>query len=252
MLYKNFLFGKEVILIGGRSDYQERRQRKIERYKELSQKAEREAESRSNSNANRILMMTPGQPIIVGHYSERKAIRLHRQAEYDTKKSIQLQEKSKYYKDQAINIQNSNVIYSDDPEAIQKLEDKLQRLENQRDNIKKRPHEKWELTNIGANIRETKLRIQRLKEQEQLEFPEVEFKGGRAIHNKEINRIQLLFEGKPNEEIRNQLKRNGFHWSRAECAWQREFNKTTIDVTNSLIKDVLNKENERDRDEEFE
>lgn len=238
--------------MGGRSDYEERKQRRIDRYKELSQKAKEESEARSNSTANRILMMTPGQPIIVGHHSERKARRLHEQASNDIKKSIELSEKSEYYEARAKNAENSNVIYNDDPNAIQKLKDKLERLENQRESIKARDHETWELTNIGANIRETKLRIKRLEEQEQLVFPDTEFKGGKAIHNKEINRIQLLFDGKPKDNIRGQLKHNGFHWSRKECAWQREFNKRTIYVTNALIKDVLNKENEKEEAEEFE
>ncbi len=240
--------------MGGRTDYEERKQRRIERYKTVSQKARKEADARSNSNANRILMMTPGQPIILGHHSERKARRLHEQANNDIRKSIELSDKSKYYERKATHVKNSNAIYNDDPNAIEKLKEKLEKLENQRNSIKARPHETWELTNIGANIRETKLRIKRLEEQEQLVFPDIEFKGGKAIHNKEINRIQLIFDEKPDEEIRNQLKHNGFHWSRNEGAWQREFNKRTIYVTNSLIKDVLNNENTKqdEEGEEFE
>lgn len=240
--------------MGGRSDYEEIKQRRIERYKTVSQKAKEDAHARSNSNANRILMMTPGQPIIIGHHSERKARKLHKQAEYDIKKSIELTDKSKYYEAKARHVENSNAIYNDDPNAIEKLKEKLERLENQRNSIKARPHETWELTNIGANIRETKLRIKRLEEQEQLVFSDIQFKGGKAIHNKEINRIQLIFDGKPDVEIRNQLKHNGFHWSRNEGAWQREFNKRTIYVTNFLIKDVLNNENTKqdEEGEEFE
>lgn len=45
--------------MGGRADYEERKQKRIERYKVLSQKAKAESEARSNSTANRILMMTP-------------------------------------------------------------------------------------------------------------------------------------------------------------------------------------------------
>lgn len=240
--------------MGGRADYEERKQRRIERYKAVSQKAKKEAEARSNSTANRILMMTPGQPIIIGHHSERKARKLHRQAEYDIRKSIELSDKSDYYEAKARHVENNNAIYNDDPKAIEKLKEKLERLENERNSIKARPHETWELTNVTGNIRETKLRIKRLEEQEQLVFPDIEFKGGKAIHNKEINRIQLIFDEKPNEEIRNKLKRNGFHWSRNEGAWQREFNKKTIWVTNSLIKDVLNNENTKqdEEGEEFE
>lgn len=236
--------------MGGRADYEERKQRRIERYKIVSQKAKKEAEERSNSTANRILRMTPGQPILLGHHSEKKARALHRQAECDTRKSLELSKKSDYYKNRARHVENSNVIYNDDPKAIEKLEEKLKRLQNTRAAIKEREHESWELTNIGANIRETKLRIERLKEQEELVFPNTKFKGGKAIHNKEINRIQLLFDDKPNEDIRKELKHNGFHWSRYENAWQREFNKNTIKATNILIRDILNKEQENE--EEFE
>jgi len=54
----------------------------------------------------------------------------------------------------------------------------------------------------------------------------------------------------PDENIRQALKSKGFHWSRREGAWQREFNENTIKATNILIKDVLNKEQEQE--EEFE
>lgn len=57
--------------MGGRADYEERRQRRIERYKIVSQKKKEESDARANSNARRILMMTLGQPILVGHHSEK-------------------------------------------------------------------------------------------------------------------------------------------------------------------------------------
>ena len=222
--------------MGGRADYEERKQRRIERYKIVSQKKKEESDARANSNAQRILMMTPGQPILVGHHSEKRHRRLIEKANNDIKKSIELSDKSQYYEDK----------------AISKLKDKLERLENERNSIKAREHSKWELTSIGANIRETKLRIKRLEEQEQLVFPDIEFKGGKAIHNKEINRIQIIFDDIPNENIRSELKHNGFHWSRYEGAWQRQFNQRTIYVTKSLIKDVLNNEKESEDAEEFE
>ena len=238
--------------MGGRADFEERREKRIERYNELSKKAKERSREYSNSNANRILEMTPGQPILVGHHSEKRHRRLIEKANNDIRKSIEYDDKSNYYANRAESAKNSKVIYNDDPNAINKLKEKLERLENERASIKAREHSSWELTNIGANIRETKLRIKRLEEQETLVFPDREFKGGKAIHNKEINRIQLLFDNIPSVDIRNELKHNGFHWSRTEGAWQREFNKRTIYVTNSLIEDVLNKENVNQEEEEEE
>lgn len=240
--------------MGGRADYEERRKRRIERYNELSEKAKEKSRTYSNSNANRILEMTPGQPILVGHYSEKKHRKLIEKAHNDIKKSIEMDDKSKFYSNRVESVENSKVIYNDDPNAIEKLKEKLERLENQRNSIKTREHEQWELTNIGANIRETKRRIERLERLETIKFENVKFKNGRVIHNKTINRIQLLFNDIPNEDIRKELKRNGFHWSRYEGAWQREFNENAIRTTNNLIKNVLNKEKiqKQEEEEEFE
>lgn len=203
--------------------------------------------------ANRILEMTPGQPIIIGHHSEKKARRLHERAWKDTRKSIEEDKKSQYYKDRAESVENSKVIYNDDPNAIQKLKDKLEYLEKQKELIKTdEEHTSWQLQNIGARIRETKRRIARLEKLDEIEFKDIEFTGGKAIHNKEINRIQLIFNNIPDEEVRTALKARGFHWSRKEGAWQREFNENTIKATNILIKDVLNKEQSQEDEEEFE
>ena len=237
--------------MGGRADYEERKEARKLRYEELSKKAEERSKQYSNSNANRILMMTPGQPIIIGHHSEKKARRLHEKAWQDIGKSIEEDKKSKYYKDKVESIENSKVIYNDDPNATQKLKDKLEYLERTREIIKAdEEHTSWQLQNIGARIRETKRRIARLEKLEEDEFADKEFNGGKAVHNKEINRIQLIFDDIPDEQTRTALKSKGFHWSRREGAWQREFTENAIRSTNILLRDVLNKEQEEE--EEFE
>mgnify|MGYP000040638076 FL=1 len=45
--------------MGGRADYEERKQKRIERYRIVSQKAKEESEAIGNSSANRILRITP-------------------------------------------------------------------------------------------------------------------------------------------------------------------------------------------------
>lgn len=239
--------------MGGRADFEKRREERILRYEKLAEKARIRSEQYSNSNANRILQMTPGQPILVGHHSEKKHRRLIEKAHNDIRKSIEESEKSKYYIDKIESVENGKVIYNDDPNAIGKLKDKLEYLERQRELIKAdEGHATWQLQNIGARIRETKRRINRLEKLESIEFEEKEFNGGKIIHNKEINRIQIIFDAIPDEKIRNELKHRGFHWSRREGAWQREFNEQTIKVTNILLKDTLNNEKELEDEEEFE
>ena len=238
--------------MGGRSDYEERRKRRIERYKELSLKAQERSSQYSNSNANRILQIAPGQPILVGHHSEKRHRRLIKKAQDDIRKSIEEDNKSNFYKERAENAENSKVIYSDDPQAIIKLKEKLERLENEKASIKAREHSTWELTNIGATIRETKKRIERLEKLENTDFKEINFENGKVIHNKEINRIQFLFDNIPDEDTRKILKSHGFRWSRYEKAWQRVFNLNCIRATNIIVKEIAEKSKEKEEDEEFE
>lgn len=180
------------------------------------------------------------------------ARRLHDRANEDMRKAIEEQTKSEHYKNRAERALSSNAIYNDDPNAIEKLKDKLERLEHERESIKAQEHHTWELTNIGTRIRETKSRIARLEKQENIIFEDISFNGGSIIHNKDINRIQFLFDEKPSEETRNILKHNGFHWSRNEGAWQREFNQNTIRVTDRLVTEFFNKEKTQEEEEELE
>ena len=181
------------------------------------------------------------------------ARRLHDRAWKDIGKSIEEDKKSKYYKDKIKSMNNSKVIYNDDPNAIEKLKEKLAYLENERKLIKEdENHTGWQLQNIGARIRETRKRIEKLEELENTEFKTIKFVGGEAIHNKEKNRIQLFFDYILNEETIKELRHRGFRWARSEGAWQREFTENAIKATNILIKDVLNKPIEQEEEEEYE
>lgn len=153
-------------------------------------------------------------------------------------KSVEADNKAEYYENKVDTIENNNSISLDDPKAKEKLQDKLKKLEDEREEIKSRPHSTWELQNIGAEIRRIKQRIKQIEELEELDFKDIEFTGGKAILNREVNRIQIIFDDKPSEEVRNILKHRGFKWSRYENAWQRLYNKNTIYATNRAIEEI--------------
>lgn len=60
---------------------------------------------------------------------------------------------------------------------------------------------------------------------------ELENKFFKVIQNEELNRIQLIFDGKPDEETRTLLKQNAFKWSPKNSAWQRQL---TINARNAV------------------
>lgn len=50
----------------------------------------------------------------------------------------------------------------------------------------------------------------------------------RVVHNTELNRLQLLFPGKPAAEIIQKLKRTGYKWSPKNKAWQRQLTPNAL------------------------
>ena len=69
-----------------------------------------------------------------------------------------------------------------------------------------RPFESYQLTNNNAEIRRVKTRIEQLSKQAQREFSGWEFDGGRVEMNREDNRLQVFFDGKPDADTRAELK----------------------------------------------
>lgn len=55
-----------------------------------------------------------------------------------------------------------------------------------------------------------------------------------VVQNEEMNRLQLVFEGKPSEEERTLLKKHGFRWSPKNKVWQRQLTVNAIYATKQL------------------
>lgn len=92
------------------------------------------------------------------------------------------------------------------------------------------PYAPYQLQLSSANQKRIKDRIELLqanrKMAEDEPKPDRAFDGGRIVYNAEANRLQILFDAKPDAEVRSNLKSNGFHWSPSEKAWQRQLTRT--------------------------
>ena len=157
-------------------------------------------------------------------------------------------------------------ISSDDNNAVAKLEAKLASLEKFHQNLAEankyfhKNKKSWEgyqgplqgaveqakkdswsakrplyTTNVTAEIRRLKGRIQELKTKASLDFGVGwNFDGGHVVPNKEENRIEIYHDEKPDRETIDNLKRNGFRWSPKKKAWQRMLNSEGIWAAKSL------------------
>lgn len=163
-------------------------------------------------------------------------------------------------------------ISSDDPQAVEKLEAKLATLEKHQEMMKaanaairmKDPAKRdaklaelgytpediaklrapdfcgrigypaYELQNNNANIRRIRGRIAELKKRTESTPEGWEFDGGRVVVNTAENRLQIIFDGKPNADVRTELKGEGFRWAPSQGAWQRQLTDNAMRAARRL------------------
>ena len=156
-------------------------------------------------------------------------------------------------------------ISADDPNAVSKLESKLAKLEALQETMKAvnayyrkhktldgcphlspeqieklkasmsgsyranpKPFESYQLSNNNAEIHRLKNRITALTRRKELGYVGWEFDGGRVEANTADNRLQIFFDEKPDKDIREELKGNGFRYAPSAEAWQRQLNDNAI------------------------
>lgn len=163
-------------------------------------------------------------------------------------------------------------ISSDDPQAVEKLEAKLATMEKHQEMMKaanaairmKDPakgdaklaelgytpediaklrapdfcgrigYPAYELQNNNANIRRIRGRIAELKKRTENTPEGWEFDGGRVVVNTAENRLQIIFDGKPDADIRTELKGEGFRWAPSQGAWQRQLTDNAMRAARRL------------------
>lgn len=151
-------------------------------------------------------------------------------------------------------------IKSDDPEAVEKLTCKLDGLKRSQEAMKAinayyrknktldgctavsavtlekiksdmtqswhlqdAPFASFELSNNNSEIHRLESRIAELQQHRTAETTEADHDGKyKVVENTEIDRLQVIFDGKPATEVRDVLKSNGFKWAPSQGAWQRQ------------------------------
>ena len=88
------------------------------------------------------------------------------------------------------------------------------------------PYPSYWLSNNNANIRRVRQRIDDLKSRS--EYAGWTVPGGEAKINEAENRLQLIFDDKPSEDQRRELKSGGFKWAPSQGAWQRQLTRNAI------------------------
>ena len=103
-------------------------------------------------------------------------------------------------------------------EQIDSLKEKMQKDWHYED----KPFVTYQLSNNNAEIHRIEGRLKKLRAAKTEGNIESENEHFRTVENTEIMRLQLFFDGKPETEVRDILKKNGFRWSRKNNCWQRQ------------------------------
>ena len=121
------------------STYRERREAKAQRLREWADKREVKAEQSATTGRQMFEAIPFGQPILIGHHSEGRDRRYRQRAHAKMEQAHEHAATAERMRQRADNIEAAAdaAIYSDDPDALDRLDEKLQRLEGQRDRIKR-------------------------------------------------------------------------------------------------------------------
>ena len=244
----------------GRADYQDRKDAKIERLRARAASKAQESRA-TGEHARKIADMIPfGQPILIGHHSEGRHRRDIGRINSLTGKAIEASEAAQSLAARADAAESNRAISSDDPEALDRLKVKLASIEAERaqcvainkairaakgDKAKAAANLQalgltalhaadyltpdfagrigvpaYRLSNLAGNAGNVKKRIEALEAKASRE-PMPDEQIGEVTIQEQDNRVQILFPGKPSDEIRARLKSNGFRWSPTAGAWQR-------------------------------
>lgn len=167
---------------------------------------------------------------------------------------------------------NKNVISADDPQALEKLQARLEKLEAKQKEMRAvnayyrkhktldgcpglpptgierlkakmsqyrtdKPYLSYELSSNNAEIRRNKDRIAQLTRQTEQGYFGWTFSGGEVQIDKDANRLQIMFDARPDKELTLALKHNGFHWAPSIGVWQRQLNDNAVWAADG-IKDI--------------
>ena len=254
--------------------YEQKRQDKADRLKAAAERTRQESD-RLYDNAHKMAKAIPfGQPILVGHYSEKRDRNYRGKIENGFRKSFELSDKAEELEERAKAIENNNAIFSDDPDAVEKIEQKIERLEQRQKLmvsanrlVRKSDREglaalgfseqaieklftpdcfgglgfaSYALTNNSANIRRLKQRAKDIQNVRDRDTSEIEVGDVRIVNNTEDNRTQIFFPGKPSADIRTELKRSGFRWAPSIGAWQRNYSDYAFAIAKNIVSKYYN------------
>lgn len=218
-------------------NYAERVESKRERFQVRAINASRASDANFRQGMGILSYIVPGQPILIGHHSERRHRRDLDTVDRKMGASVALDKKAQYLSARA-DVVGSAGIASDNPEALDLLRDKLAKREARQQAMKdankaqRGSFKAWQLSNNNAEIRRLRQRLGQIEALHNAAPIEREGQGWRMFEDD--GRIQIHFDGKPALEQRQLCKGAGFVWSPSRGAWVRKVTGRAVNEARRL------------------
>lgn len=238
----------------------ERLERKLQLRREWADKAQAKAEAAFNA-AHRIGDAIPfGQPILVGHHSERHHRRDLERIDSNMRKGIERSNMAENHTSKAGGIESAldRSIFSDDSNAIEALAERIKQNEAKREQMKivnklyrkgdaaalaelginleslreklakagpywgSAPHLPYELSNLSGRITADRKRLEFVKVRQERAAKAEASTNGVTIEQCQMGYVRVTFAEKPAREILDALRGAGFHWGAGSWAGKAE------------------------------
>lgn len=244
------------------NSYELRQERRRERLERAAERAAAASDATFTAARSALAGIEPGQPILVGHHSEKRHRRAIERHDNRMRKAFELQSEARELELRAAGVGTAG-ISSDDPDAIAKLADKRTDLEVRRDHMKaanahyrkhgtlegapvprevivdglrtlefqpyyKVPFPTYALSNIGARIRDAAKRAERIVAVAALEASEETVAGCAIIVDPDDNRVLLRFPARLSREAYKTVRSFGWLWSPSRNGFVRKISGGAI------------------------
>lgn len=235
-------------------EYESKRQARYERLLKAAERAASESSS-AQSQARAMADIIPfGQPILVGHHSEKRDRNYRERINNKFRKGYELAKKAEELRSRAASVEANNAIYTEDPQAVEKLESKLETLLKEQAEIKrinaalrkgadfatlemsdehrrkllsvakfqayynplKKGFPPYILTSINAKIKTAKQRAEVVEKKQAMRDEDFTVNGIRVEGRPSENRLRVYYPGRVDAETFRLLRQHGFRVLRSE------------------------------------
>lgn len=256
--------------------YEQKQEAKRDRLNDRADKRAAESSDRLRAAARHVEGIPSGQPILVDHYSaprHRNALAKH---DRDMRKGFALQDEANELRHRAEAV-GTGGISGDDPDAVEKLDDKRTALERERDHMKrvnalfkkgdreglaalgcdfdaltarvaaaysweKSPFPKWQITNLGARIRDAKKRTERIETVAAMPASTETIGIATVRVDPSENRVLLSFPAKLSKDDYKRVRSSGFVWSPSRSAFVRQVSNQAVWAAKQLAEAITTTE----------